>query len=165
MPQKRLRKNKRFHQNMIDSEGNATKESIDQLRAELNALDNNENPALQAAERKVLAGTWIQTFGNVLEAVGVTEELLILQEEAETEGEDENFSGEKKAVLGVWFQTIGTGLGAIGFTQQLLPNREMQIQGRKLAIIGSWLDSYGAALEALGETQLLREDLEEDVPF
>lgn len=130
---------------------------------ELNQQDPGVNSDLIEAEKKVLTGIWIQTAGAFLAAIGVTEELRILQ--ATTERGSNDFSAETKAVAGVWLQFTGNLLAAIGFTQQLSPDRSQQIAGRKTAIVGNSINAFGLTLEIMAENVLLREELELGVLF
>ncbi|TDL31309.1 hypothetical protein E2R51_13120 [Jeotgalibacillus sp. S-D1] len=125
--------------------------------------DFEVNKSLAEAEKKVLIGIWIQTAATFLTAIGVTEELRILQ--AAARGVTNDFSAEKKAVAGVWLQFTGTLFSAIGFSQQLSPERSQQIAGRKTAIIGNSINAYGLTLEVIGESILLREELDEGILF
>lgn len=151
--------NRAFKENVLDENGKISNDSKDELMQRLNEADEERRPGLTAAENKVLAGTWIQAVGTLLEAQGVTEEYLITVADEGKEG----LEAERQAVFGIWLQVIGSFLGAVGAWQQLSPDEQIQRKGLKLGIIGSWFEAFGAATEALAETQGLIEGEEEGV--
>ncbi|WP_409252664.1 hypothetical protein V1502_01670 [Bacillus sp. SCS-153A] len=104
---------------------------------------------IEKIEKQIAAALWLQSIGQVAEAILVLK-LLLLKEESE---------GEKKTAVGIWIQTIGQIIETVGVTRQLGSLDRITLkEAQRGAIIGDILQSAGAAIEVLGGKQILIED-------